>query len=258
MKISFLLIGLFFSACAWGQLDKDLKEFIHHKDLSGFDNYVKQLQAHDSTTHITEIYSREIVPGFTERVFVFEHATINGSNQNVATVETFKARLLCAPGVIFYGKLSRQAFKLIGDDWKPSDEIVYQENDKSYSDALRKKFRNTFKVSLNDQELFKDSIAYGSDCAYKASTRMRSQFQKFVYAKDTKSLKQWLTSANTETQLYAYEGLETLQRSGVALSEEIKKMMMAVAQKKGGVRFCSGASISTVEISQVIKELHPE
>lgn len=65
----------------------------------------------------------------------------------------------------------------------------------------------------------------------------------------------WLSSANTEKQVYAADGLLQLKKTGTSLSVDEMRVIDFIINKKGTMFVCSGCSHWHEDITEVTKIL---
>ncbi|HEX8546817.1 MAG TPA: hypothetical protein VF691_07630, partial [Cytophagaceae bacterium] len=82
----------------------------------------------------------------------------------------------------------------------------------------------------------------------------RQQVGKWVADKNKRELLKWLKSANTEKQIYAVDGLYQLEKVGLKLSEEEKKILAFVVNKSGTMNVCFGCMHTKEEIVSVTRK----
>ena len=104
---------------------------------------------------------------------------------------------------------------------------------------FEQQFEARFKVPLQPQFLFIDTINYGQYCGEDSLiTPQMKLVNQWVAQKDGDSLISWLRTGNTELQLYALAGLQQLQDEK-PLSDEVIQMVEFVLSKKGNVNICT-------------------
>ncbi len=199
---------------------------------------------------------REIIPGFEERIMYAEKIIPNPDNPNVQSIRMFRIRLLTHKDVIIYYDFSEEKNKKVNDEWKPYYELIQSYQNKTEINALKLQFQASFHTRLNDRELFIKDFVYGSHCgATGENPEGRNMVDTLVKRKDKASLVKCLQSTNAEMQLYGFDGLTQLQKSGVVISEREQKMMNIVATKKGQVNTCSGCSYMNSSIQEEIRQI---
>jgi hypothetical protein len=69
-------------------------------------------------------------------------------------------------------------------------------------------------------------------------------------------IRQWLRSPNAEKQLYALRGYRILVIQGYNLTDEEKRIISIVEQKKGRVSTCSGCMYMNQTFQDVVSEIN--
>ena len=255
MRLLTLTILLFLTHTLFGQLQTDIKNILATKDFQSFKKYADNLS--NRQTHIKAYWEveREIATGFEERVLIVEKSVPEKKDPNISTVYTFRVNLLSTDKTIFFYDLMERKSKKVNNEWVE----YYPTIDTYQNDSLFKKLKTTFFKSFGGQfkkqELFTDSIVYGSRCSDAGIDPLEKMYlDHFVEVKDKTSLLKWLQSTNVETQLYAVEGFYKLKKSGYKINDNELQFIKNVLKKKGTARTCSGCIYSREEIKQIAKD----
>jgi len=255
MRLLTLTILLFLTHTLFGQLQTDIKNILATKDFLSFKEYADNLS--NRQTHIKAYWEveREIATGFEERILIVEKSVLEKKNPNISTVYTFRVNLLSTDKTILFYDLMECKSKKVDNEWVEYYPII----DTYQNDSLFKKLEATFFKSFGGkfkrQELFTDSIAYGSRCGYAGIYPLEKMYlDHFVEVKDKTSLLKWLQSTNVETQLYAVEGFYELKKGGYKIKDNELSFIKNVLKRKGTARTCSGCINSREEIQQIAKD----
>jgi hypothetical protein len=255
MRLLTLTILLFLTQTLFGQLQTEINNILATKDFLSFKKYADNLS--NRQTHIKAYWEveREIATGFEERILIVEKPVPEKKNPNISTIYTFRVNLLSIDKTILFYDLMERKSKKVNNEW-----IEYYSTIDTYqNDSLFKKLETTFFKSFGGQfkrqELFTDSIVYGSRCSDGGIDPLEKMYlDNFVATKDKSSLLKWLQSTNVETQLYAIEGFYELKKSGYNIKDNELLFIKNVLKKKGTVRTCSGCIYSREEIKLVAKD----
>jgi hypothetical protein len=90
--------------------------------------------------------------------------------------------------------------------------------------------------------------------ALQVKPKGRRQIDEWVADRNKSKLVEWLTSTNTEKQVYAVDGLLQLKKTGMKLSDDELKIMKFVIGKSGTIYTCSGCIHMHLNIEAVTKE----
>ena len=80
--------------------------------------------------------------------------------------------------------------------------------------------------------------------------------KEWVAKKNKDSLLKWLSSTNTERQMYGADGLFQLKKLGVPLSNNERKILKFVVKKRGKIYMCFGCSSSLEDIRAVTADFY--
>ncbi|WP_433991491.1 hypothetical protein U8527_21315 [Kordia algicida OT-1] len=261
MKKIFALILLFsfgINAC-FAQFSTKIKEILDRKNFSEFENFYKNELLNESSPRIYTFMLRDITHHTQEGIFVFEKYETDPKNPSIASVTTYRVRLLTYQQNIIFYELSKKLNKRIGGNWEPYyDIIAHYKNYTAYRE-FQHDFKNIFQTNLNEKELFELRYIYGEKCSIVGIDPIEKTKMKAWVKKGNKTkIRNWLTATNTEKQLYAFEGLLQLKKAGISLTKQEEKMMNFVANKNGMVQTCAGCSYTTEGIQEVIHRIQSE
>ena len=255
MRLLILAILLFPTHTLFGQLQTDIKNILATKDFLSLKKYADNLSS--KQIHIKAYWEieREIATGYEERILVVEESVPEKKDPNVSTVYTFRINLLSTGKTILFYDLMERKSKKVNSGWVE----YYLTIDTYQNDSLFKKLAATFFESFGGQfkreELFTDSIVFGSRCDDAGIDPFEKMYlDHFTEVKDKTSLLKWLQSTNVETQLYAAEGFYKLKKAGYKIKDTELLFIRNVLKKKGTVRTCSGCIYSREEIQQIAKD----
>jgi hypothetical protein len=240
---------------SFAQIEKQADEILRYKDFTRFEKFADSLNTLKGNVRSHWEYKRELVKGYWEGVLYFERSAENKANKGTYSVNSFRVNIIATDSTIIYFDLLEVKSKKVSNEWVPDyvSSDTYK-NDNLFTD-LNTAFKKTFRAELNFSELFNLTIVYSDGgCGYGGRLRKeKMQIDELVLNNDRLGLQKWLSSSNTETQLYAVDGFYHLQKNGALLTPVELEMINAVQQKKGTVQTCSGCSFGLDQISSVCK-----
>lgn len=248
-----LLIGLFLTSTLPAQIQDEVSKQLAAKDFVTFKKYADSLVRLEHRINAYWEFLRDVTADIQEGVFTFEQTAADKDNPAISRVYTFRVNLLTTKTTIIYYKLSEEKIKKeeggLVSYYKPIEKF---KNDSAYT-IFKKSFKETYQADLNEKDLFLTGFVYGTNCGI-AGTRTagRAQMDEWVEAKNKVEIVKWLKSANTEKQLYAVDGLRELEKAGIKLTEEEKRIVDFVCNKNGTVYVCSGCIHSRQDIQEMI------
>jgi hypothetical protein len=257
MRPFFVLLFTFsFGFPAFSQIEKVADKMLLTKDFIRFEKFADSLNKSKGNIRSHWEYKRELVQGYWEGVFYFEKYVKDKFNPAISSVYGFRVNLIATDSVIIYFDLGEKKNQKVDKEWVPYYESMDHFKNDSLFSVLNNSFIKTFRADLNFSELFNLSIVYSDGgCGYVGTlSKEKMQLDTLVMKKDLVSLRKWLGSSNTETQLYAVDGFHRLKKEGVLLTPMDLEMINAVLQKKGTVQTCSGCMYGLDEINRLAKD----
>jgi hypothetical protein len=227
MKLLTLIITFFLAAHVVAQPVQKIKQLLKDKEFVPLNTYIDKPQK--SNVNVDWETLRTIVGDYQEGIIkIYEFVPANdGTGGNF--INNYRVYLLANKNKIFYYRFIKN--EEIIDSLKDSTEYISLEN----------LFRQTYGVALNQYDLFVTSVVYGSRCGYAGmDPAYMEQLNVLLKNENVDVIRHWLRSANAETQLYALRGYRILVNQGYGLTDEEKKIISIVEQKKGTVNTCSG------------------
>ncbi|UOX32675.1 hypothetical protein LXD69_11535 [Flavobacterium sediminilitoris] len=254
-----IIISLVLISNLFFQKKEDIKSILSAKELSKFENFIKQKFEEDVFNGHWK-YLRDITYEYKEGIFEFKQYIKDNKGRNTTSYEVFQVKIIASGNQIIFYEFSVQKNKKVKYEWKDSFswEPYYVSIEKFKNDEEYKKIKNNFKKifgsDLNESELFMADIVYGGSCGAGAMySSERMQLNSFVDKKDKISILKWLKSTNAEKQIYAVEGLLKLKKMGIVLNKTELGIIKYITHKKGTIKVCNGCIYSSKELSEVIK-----
>lgn len=255
-KLITIFIGLFWTSNLYGQIQNDVKKVLASLDFVEFKMYADNLSNGNNSLSSHWESLRDLTSDFQEGVFFFEKSVPDKENPAISSVYTFRVTLVATKTTIVYFELSEEKNKKVGNEWKPYfDPIEIFKDEKSF-DNLKASFKSVFNSELNESGLFVTDFVYGEACGFVGTDPIgRQKINEWVLEKDKNKLLRWLTSTNTEKQVYAVDGLLQLKKEGGLMTDYEIKIINFIIHKKGTMFFCSGDSYWYQDITEVTKYL---
>ncbi len=263
MKQLFIIILIFlFTLNSFGQIEKEVNSILLKKDFIEFKSYCDKLldrtnKNWNNNIKANWVYLRDLTNDFQEGIIDINKTVPSKINKNTGREYTYRVTLITQDKQIIYYKLAEKKNKRLKRKWveyyQPIDSYT---NDSLFKD-LKNKFSQTFGISLNEKELFIDSIVYGLECGFvRQDSKEKLEIDKYIKDNDKISLLKWLQSTNTEKQVYAIYGFCKLkQLYNVIPTNKEMELINAVMHKKGTILFCDGCDFGSEDISVIIAEL---
>jgi hypothetical protein len=254
MKPLIFILFLIISLASSGQIEKQINSTLMKRSFNAFLNFTRNYKTERNGIRISKGNIREITEGYQEAMFYVIKAY--QVNKGVSIAVNLKIRILTHSDRIIYFYLESKEMKDFPNSLETTSDTTYSFVDKVNMRDLKKRFELEYKSSLNENDLFIDTIAVGTNCGrYPGSTiKQHEQMQKWVQANDTSSLFTWLQSANAEKQVFAVKGLYYLSLSGTMISDEKKAIARRVRQKKGTIYTCIPCDTSERLISKELED----
>lgn len=122
-------------------------------------------------------------------------------------------------------------------------------------DELRDGCYELYGTGIDADELFKNDFFSTDICGEDGDeTKEFGSVKKMIEAKDTTSIFNLVSSANTAKQLYGLYGCIQLEKRGVKLDMRLQNILTFIRRKKGIVSTCSGCLVNSKSITDAIKE----
>lgn len=231
----------------------DIKNALQKKQISALNDYIGVKQHHIFIRWQT---LRDIVDNRQEGVLKIE---IVRKPDSISNVDNFSINILADQDRIFYYELIKWIFKRKSEgDYESFPIVLDVYKDSTAYQKLGNLYTAVYHSPIDTTDLFKTSIVYGISCGITgAPTEYQEKLFSIIQHRDLATISSWLRSPNIEKQLYAIQGLITLEKSGYQLTSEDNSLIKAISQKKGLVNTCSGCIYSTDSIKNVFAEITP-
>lgn len=233
MNQIFTLLVCLLTLKSYAQIGEKVNEVLSKRDLNTFRAFSEQNTYEKNRISFYQEYTRELVGGYQESVFY-----IRKSLRGYLELQDHKICILTQGNLIIsYNFTSDNRLGEIRSD--SLKFTTYSFTDTTRIAALKVRFQKCFLAPLNEKELFKDDIWYGTKCRMDDKlTEQQEQIKNWVIKKDTASLFTWLQSTNTETQIFAVQGFHSLHFMGVKISDDAKRLISYIIKKKGTIKTC--------------------
>ncbi len=252
-----LLIGTFVQA---HPILDGLEKSYQSKKHSHLMTYLEGLRD-QSTDDVEYGYStkihREIVAGYIESKYEIKQSTLNKGIGRSWIVDRFKISIINLENKIVFYRIDEVKYleNLIGNMVQTPILIKQSKVIERYQ-YFEKSFLNTYGAPLNFDDLFVDNIVYGSICGFGGQDpKYREELNLFIEKKDKIALLKWLSSATTELQIYAIDGILSLSKKGVRFKAETYETIKLISQKEGDVYTCSGCTHWNRPIKEIVRTI---
>ncbi len=208
------------------------------------------------------VLEREIVDNNVEQIIKFEENVKCEGITATYTVYTYKIKLLKKGNELIYCKINnKDVYKKRINSIKKSKGNVFGvfKNGADKLKDLKKTYRKTYKTNLKFKELFKSDIVFGKNCGIGGvKPEYRIKLNKIIEEHDKSTLIKWLKSATVEIQLYAIDGILTLQNQGYKFDQFILDLIDLIENKEGVAYTCSGCLHWRQSINETVKQIKKE
>jgi len=244
-----------------GQSLKKIQLLLANKDFVAFKTYIdtasKKHRKSNPNSNVRAIWElkRDLTPIYQECVIDADESFPHKEDPKISSVKLYRINVLAnSKEIIYYDFAQKESNGPSWDDFKLNVTDSFR-NDILLRD-LKKDFFNTYNDSLNQQELFNNSNVYGSACSFVGEKpELRQENDVIVKAKNVSLLTKWLTSTNTERQVYGIDGLYQLKKEGYKLTAEQLRLIQIIKNKKGSLNICRGCIYSSEEIENIVKNI---
>lgn len=239
----------------YAQIEVKTNAILLKRDFNAFKKFIAAAPGNRKPIYFNSEMSREVVDGFRESVFTIVKSHKSDSSIINVTINC-QVNIITQGNLIIYYHLERKEFIDFPKSYKTKD-TVYTFSDSSRLAAMRSKFKNCFLAPLNENELFVDTIYYGSMCGHSRQeqlTPQQAQIKEWVVKRDTANLFKWLQSTNTERQVYAVQGFHSLHFMRVKISDEAKRLISYIIKKKGNIQYCGICDAGLIDISRIVEK----
>ncbi|MCB9263349.1 MAG: hypothetical protein H6607_13335 [Flavobacteriales bacterium] len=191
------------------------------------------------------VLEREIIPRYSEQLIEFKKYVKDAKEPHIESVYEFSVKLIKTSegNIIFYNVLKgERSLK------KESTEMLA---------VFKTKFDSIYHSPLNFDELFVTNIRFGKKCGINGiDPDHRLKMEKLVTSKDTATLIKWLKSATAEIQLYALEGILTLESQGMIFDQKVQNIVELIKNKQGTAFTCGGCIHYNDSISHLVEDIN--
>jgi hypothetical protein len=256
MKLTPLFIPLFLTVQVAGQPVQKIKQLLKNKSFVSFNKYVDNPKK--SNVDFGWEMLRTVVGDYQEGIVKIEENVPSNDGTGGNFINNYRIYLLTTKDRIFYYKFVKTLYKKNGSEqWEPNEETLDSLRDNGEYLSFENLFTQTYGNSLNYYDLFLTSIVYGSHCGFAGiNPEYMGQLNLFLQLKNVDIIRQWLKSANAEKQLYAIKGYRILVNLGYTLTDEEKRIISIVNQKKGTVATCSGCIFMGRTFQDMVSEIN--
>lgn len=256
MKLSTLFIVLFLTAQVVGQPVQKIKLLLKDKNFIALNSYIDKPQK--SNVDFGWETLRTIVGDYQEGIIKIEENVPANDGTGGNFINNYRVYLLADKNKIFYYKFIKTVYKNKGSEqWEKNEETIDSLNDNTAYFSFENSFKQTYGDTLNHYDLFLTSIVYGSHCGIAGvNPEYMEQLNLLLQDENIDVIRQWLKSANAEKQLYAIKGYRILVNQGYNLTDEEKRIISIVEQKKGMVSTCSGCIYTDETFQNVVSEIN--
>ena len=252
ISLLFLLCSVF--AEAHPILD-GLETSYQSKKYSDLSDYIDGLLEQSTKKNIfsfKSIIDREITSGYHEFKIEISQSVADEEATGVYNVDYYFVSIIRLKNTIIHYSIEEKIYEQDSTGkWKKKYQLVKADIDSIGYHNLENTYFDIYNSALNFDELFTDSILYGSRCGIGGQNpEYREKLNLIIRNKDKKELKKWLVNATAELQLYAIDGILTLSKKGVRFKNDTYELIGIIIKKEGYVNTCSGC----IRMKRTIKD----
>jgi len=253
--LSLIIIGILASSNLFGQINIDILSILERKNFYEFKKFADSLVNKDKIGRHRWTFLRDLTSNFQEGIFIFENNIFGNTNYLQNKIDYFQVNIISSNERIVFYNLGLSKKEESNGKWKNYlQSIIIFKNNELY-DSLANSFKMIFNSALDSNDLFLNEFMYGHSCGFGGHIKPfgREKLNEWVKQKNKTELLSWLTSANTEKQFYAIEGLLRLRKEDFILTEFEKKIIKFIIKKEGTIQTCNGCTFGTEPIKSYKK-----
>jgi hypothetical protein len=206
----------------------------------------------DSNIRVISALKRDLTATFQECMIDACQSFPSADDSNTGTAQFYRINILATSNKIIYYDFGEKEFHGSSLD-NFSLYIIDSFRNSILLADLKRDFFNTYRDSLNQQELFNNANVYGSACSVAPQKpEMRAENDVIVEIKNVELLTKWLQSTNTERQVYGIDGLYQLKKKGYILTAEQLRLINIIKNKKGYLNICRGCKYLSDKTSRIV------
>lgn len=249
------LIGTLWAGNVLGQDQNDLRKILASKDFVAFKQYTDTVSNVEQGINAHWESLRDLTADYQEGVFIVERFVPERDNPAIQSVYTYRVNLIATKTTLAFYELSELKNKKV--KWKPYYDMLESYKDDTLFQDMKASFSRIFNAELREKGLFVTDFVYGDGCGFVGTDPIGRQIiNQWVVENNKANLLTWLSSANTEKQVYAADGLLQLKKTGTSLSVDEMRVINFIINKKGTMFVCSGCSHWHEDITEVTKNLN--
>lgn len=248
-----LLLGV--SSPAFSQHTKEVLRLVKEGNFRALEAYIK---INATRLHTMEwVIKRTVVDSFQEAVLRVSEMLPAPAGAIASPISNLEVKMLSGTNRLVYYSYSGSTTEYLGKDkFSITNELADNFMNKPVYWQFQQSFRQVYAADVKWTDLFLTDIEFGDNCGFAGmSPGQMVRLQSVLAQKEADSIRSWLQSANTETQLYAIVGLRIMQLYGYRLTAAEKRMVASVRTKKGKVNTCSGCMVSEESPGEVVKRI---
>lgn len=256
MKLSTFFIALFLTTQALGQPVEKIKLLLKDKDFVALNSYINKPPK--SNVNFGWELLRTIVGNYQEGIIKIEENVPADSDTHGNIINNYRVYLLASEEKIFFYKFIKVIYKSKKSaESEKHEETIDVLTDTTEYTSFENLFRQSYGDTLNHNDLFLTSIVYGGHCGIAGTTpEYMEQLNFLLLNNKVDEIRKWLKSANAAKQLYAIRGYRILVNQGYNMTDEEKRIIEVVEQKKGTVSTCSGCIYMDESFQNVVAEIN--
>jgi hypothetical protein len=260
MKVYFIISLFVLTLQSSGQALVEIKQLLEKKDFKTFENYItksakkySRVNPYSNVRVIWQLKSN-LTPLYQECVVDVDESFPDKDDSAISTVERYRINILTSAKEIIYYDFSEKVNRTAS--WFDfSLNVLDSFRNENLLIELDKNYLETYKTSLNRNELFIDTCVYGSSCNLGQTPELREELNTFIENKDIIKINNWLTSQIAEKQVYAIDALYQLRKKGYKFTSEQKRLIEIISEKKDYINICRGCITSSILLRQAITNI---
>lgn len=252
MKFYSIIFLLMFSEVVRAQFENKILTLLDAKNVEDLLFFSDDNNLNGYSSEVQKEYYREITCSHSEGIFRVVQSIPDPDHINSFTVNTYRIDLITNGNTIIYYVYLKELYGQ--QDLKGQqlyDTLASFQSDTELVE-LNLAFREIFKTDINMNDFFQTNCSFGYRCGFIGSPVSELEYiNSLVATNDKNAIRAWLTSPNTEKQVFAVYGFVALKNKGLIITEEEKKIIQFIIGKQGTMLVCSGCFFMSSEIAKV-------
>ena len=207
-----------------------IESYLRKKDVKR--EYFYYIKVHDEL--VDSYYQTSIV--FSEHIFLTKEPGYTTTDYTINIIHKNDTAIFWNLFLNRTKPIERSQFgTVVADD----NLLISKDSSKSEVQKLKDGYKAVYNYNLVTSKLFKSDDSFGYKCGFAyTKPKPRITLDQLVSNDADQVILNWLKSPNVVYQLYALDGLHTMQKSNYTLDEPTQEIIKNIYKKKGVVKVC--------------------